>query len=77
MKDATDQQLYVFDEVIANSDIPDFHKQELINAFTNDPAGIICGKCNKPNEFVDDAGFFYKHGVALCASCFGPLTGDR
>lgn len=51
-------------------------------AVLEDPTGVLCAKCWKPNFFFDDIGWFYKNTTkgkyrAHCRECNGPLTGDR
>lgn len=59
-----------------------FHIRELLwymSALVDEPKGIICGWCKKPNDFFDDCGWFRinPHGNdsrIACESCFrGPL----
>lgn len=55
------------------------------DAIKEDPDGVTCGRCLKPNDFWDDCGWFYwspvnRINIALCESCFREIdltTGER
>lgn len=48
-----------------------------------DPEGAACGWCGKPNDFVDDIGWFYiqpdPHDInkACCKACWDGELGER
>ena len=57
---------------------------ELEQAKQNDPLGIVCGHCGKPNNFVDDIGWFYCGqedikliSLPVCKVCWDGEVGRR
>lgn len=57
---------------------------EYEQACNDDPHGVMCGKCNKLNDFWDDWGWFYwfpiergnpgsELSIPVCETCFREL----
>jgi prenyltransferase beta subunit len=63
---------------------PESREFYLQKARRDEPRGIICGFCGKPNDFADDCGFFWlcpqgKSSIPLpaCEACYDGEPGKQ